>query len=169
LYFTRDGNWVTYTQYPEGNLWRSRVDGKERVQLTSGGLYAFRPRWSPDGMHIVFFGRYPHHPWKLYLVSANGGIPTQLISDDGNEGDPTWSADGKNLAFGRLPWIPGAPEQPLLYILDLSSRQATLLPGSEGLFSPRWSPSGRYIAVLNADSTKLMLYDFQTNSWRQLA
>lgn len=169
LYFTSDGKWVTYTQYPEGSLWRARVDGKERVQLTSGSVYAFRPRWSPDGKNIVFFGPYPHRPWKLYLLSANGGTPAQLTPDEANEGDPTWSADGKKLAFGRLPWLPGAPEKPLLYILDLTSKQVTALPGSEGLFSPRWSPSGRYLVALNADSTKLMLYDFQTTRWRQLA
>jgi hypothetical protein len=37
------------------------------------------------------------------------------------------------------------------------------------LFSPRWSPSGRYIAALSADSGKLMLCDLQTGNWRQLA
>ena len=169
LYFTRDGQWVAYTQYPEGSLWRSRVDGSQRMQLTSGGVRAFRPRWSPDGTNIVFFGTSPHHPWKLYLLPAKGGTPTQLIFDDANEGDPTWSPDGKKIAFGRLPWLLGASEQPFLYIVDLRSMQVTPVLGSQGLFSPRWSPSGRYLVALNADSTKLMLYDFETSQWRQLA
>jgi len=169
LDFTRDGRWIAYTQYPEGSLWRARADGAEGVQLTPGTLYAFRPRWSPDGTNIVFFGPYLNRPWKLYLLPANGGTPTQLISGDANEGDPTWSPDGTKLAFGRLPWMPGAAEKIVLFILDLSSRRVTPLPGSDGLFSPRWSPSGRYIVALSADSTRLMLYDFQTNNWRQLA
>jgi Tol biopolymer transport system component/DNA-binding winged helix-turn-helix (wHTH) protein len=169
LDFTRDGKWVVYTQYPEGNVWRSRADGKDRVQLTSGTLYAFRPRWSPDATNIVFFGPRSHHPWKLYLLPANGGTPTQLIPGDENEGDPTWSPDGRRIAFGRLPWMPGTSQKPELYILDLASKGVTPLPGSQGLFSPRWSPSGRYIVALDTDSTKLMLYDFQTSSWRLLA
>jgi Tol biopolymer transport system component/DNA-binding winged helix-turn-helix (wHTH) protein len=169
LDFTRDGKWVVYTQYPEGNVWRSRADGKDRVQLTSGTLYAFRPRWSPDATNIVFFGPRAHHPWKLYSLPANGGTPTQLIPGDENEGDPTWSPDGRRIAFGRLPWMPGTSQKPELYILDLASKGVTPLPGSEGLFSPRWSPSGRYIVALETDSTKLMLYDFQTSSWRLLA
>lgn len=44
-----------------------------------------------------------------------------------------------------------------------------MLPDSDGLFSPRWSSSGRYIAALSTDSTKLLLYDFETRRWRQLA
>src|SRR5215469_11169832 len=32
--FSRDGNWVAYTSYPDHALWRSRADGSERLQLT---------------------------------------------------------------------------------------------------------------------------------------
>ena len=169
LDFSRDGKWVAYTQYPEGSLWRARSDGSERVQLTAGPLYVFRPRWSPDGANLVFFGPAPGHPWKLYLVSRGGGTPKQLLSDDANEGDPTWSPDGTRLAFGRLPWMPGSGETPSLFILDLDSMHVSIVPGSENLFSPRWSPSGRYLAAVSADSSKLMLYDFQSRIWRQLA
>jgi Tol biopolymer transport system component len=169
LDFSKDGRWVAYTQYPEGSLWRARSDGSERVQLTSGPLYVFRPRWSPDGANLVFFGPAPGHPWKLYLVPKGGGTPKQLITGDDDEGDPTWSPDGTRLAFGRLPWMPGSRATPSLLILDLNSMHSSTVPGSENLFSPRWSPSGRYLAAVSADSSKLMLYDFQSGNWRQLA
>jgi dipeptidyl aminopeptidase/acylaminoacyl peptidase len=119
--------------------------------------------------NLVFFGPAPGHPWKLYLLSKSGGTSKQLIADDANEGDPTWSPDGTHLAFGRLPWMPGSGETPSLFILDLDSMHASTVPGSENLFSPRWSPSGRYLAAVSADSSKLMLYDFQSRNWRQLA
>jgi Tol biopolymer transport system component len=42
------------------------------------------------------------------------------------------------------------------------------LPGSDGLFAPRWSPDGRYMAVLQVDLTKLLLFDFRTKKWSEL-
>jgi serine/threonine protein kinase/Tol biopolymer transport system component len=52
--FSKDGNWVAYVTYPEGALWRSKVDGTQRLQLSFPPLHVFSPRWSPDGKHIAF-------------------------------------------------------------------------------------------------------------------
>jgi Tol biopolymer transport system component len=43
------------------------------------------------------------------------------------------------------------------------------LPQSEGLFSPHWSPNGRYVAAMSLNQRKLMLFDFATQSWTELA
>jgi Tol biopolymer transport system component len=51
--------------------------------------------------------------------------------------------------------------------MDLRSRQVSTLPGSEGLFSPRWSPDGRHIAAAQAGSNTLWLFDFSSRRWRQ--
>jgi hypothetical protein len=44
--FSRDRKWIAYTSLPSHDLWRSRVDGSERLQLTSGSNPAVLPRWS---------------------------------------------------------------------------------------------------------------------------
>jgi hypothetical protein len=54
-------------------------------------------------------------------------------------------------------------------ILELSSGRISELPHSEGLFSPRWSPDGHYIAALTLDQQKVMLYDVAARTWRMLA
>src|SRR5260370_33762976 len=45
-----------------------------------------------------------------------------------------------------------------------------MLPGSRGrFFSPRWSPDGRYILAMSIGSGDLVLFDFQTQNWTELA
>jgi serine/threonine protein kinase len=59
LNFSRDGKWITYVAYPEGSLWRSKVDGSERLQLTTESQFGFtyQPRWSPDGRPVIITER----------------------------------------------------------------------------------------------------------------
>lgn len=45
---SRDGRWVAYSSFPEGDLWRARVDGTEKLKLASG-MFALSIGWSPDG------------------------------------------------------------------------------------------------------------------------
>jgi Tol biopolymer transport system component len=167
LDFSRDGERVAYVTYPEGNLWRSKVDGEQRRQLSFPPMRAVLPRWSPDGKQIVFMASTPGKPWKSYLVSAEGGIPQQLTPDERTEIDPGWSPDGKTLVFHA-----GAARDPsnsAIYLLEVSTRRPSKLSGSEGLMSPRWSPDGRYIVANNVGlQSKLRLYDFTTQKWSEL-
>ncbi len=133
--FTRDGEWVTYTDFPEETLWRMKMDGSQRLHLARLPMRAIAPRWSPDGKQIAFMGLEPSNPWKIYLISADGGIPRQLTKEDRTEGDPTWSPDGNSLIFGLYP-TPENPNLPI-YLYDLTTRQASPLPGSEGLWRPQ--------------------------------
>src|SRR5262249_48635874 len=165
LDFSRDGAWVVYVTYPEGSLWRSNVDGSKRLQLTYPPMQAGLPCWSPDGKQIAFAARVPGKDWKIYLVSAEGGNPQQLTPDARFENDPTWSPDGNSLVFG----VGNPPEPSAIYLLEVRTRQGSLLPGSEGLFSPRWSPDRRYIAALVGSQNTLMLFDFTTQKWTELA
>jgi serine/threonine protein kinase/Tol biopolymer transport system component len=168
--FSRDGQWVTYVAFPENTLWRSRADGSERQQLTYPPMEAELPRWSPDGTRIVFSGSRPGKARKIYLISAAGGNVQELMQEERTEADPTWSPDGNSLVFGRMPSLEfGSAGQVNIQILDLRSNQLSTLPDSDGLYSPRWSPDGRYIAAMPSDSSKLMLFDFTTKKWSELA
>jgi Tol biopolymer transport system component len=52
--------------------------------------------------------------------------------------------------------------------MDLKTREVTTLAGSDGLYSPRCSPDGRYIAALRQGPETLMLFDFSTQKWVQV-
>jgi hypothetical protein len=42
--FSKDGQWVAYVTYPDGILWRSRVDGSDRFKLTNPPLQTILPK-----------------------------------------------------------------------------------------------------------------------------
>ena len=168
LDFSRDGKWVTYVTFPEGTLWRSRVDGSERLQLTAPPLHAVLPRWSPDSTRIAFSGMLAGNNAKLYLVSAEGGNPELLSQRQDPEEvdvDATWTADGNSLVFGGSIFNPECK----ISSIDLRTRQISVVSGSEGMSSPRVSPDGRYIYAEMESNHKIFLYDQQTQTWSELA
>jgi Tol biopolymer transport system component len=162
--FSHDGKWVSYTTVPDSTLWRSRVDGSERLQLTYLPGIATLPVWSPDGMQIAYILAQVGKPWKVFLISAQGGAPQELLPEQVNEVDATWSPDGTQLAFGRSSTTTKETD---IQLVDMKTHQASSrLPGSAGLFSPRWSPDGRYLLAVSIEgSKKLLLYDFTTQKW----
>jgi Tol biopolymer transport system component len=126
------------------------------------------PRWSPDGKKIVYYGLQPGKPYRIYIVPAEGGAPSEVMPappDQAPQSDPVWSPDGETIAFGGTP---AAPPRIPIRILDLKTHQVSTLPDSDDLFSPRWSPDGRYMAAMPYDSLGLKLYDFKTQKWSLL-
>jgi Tol biopolymer transport system component len=164
--FSKDAKWVAYVTYPESTLWRSKLDGSQRIQLTYPPLTAVLPSWSPDGRQIVFYGLTPGRKSRLYAVSADGGTPRELIPEDSQqEWDATWSADGTKIAFGGAAGDPSST----IRILDVATGQIATLPDSKGVFSPRWSPDGRHLVALAFASRGIRLFDFTTQKWNEIA
>jgi Tol biopolymer transport system component len=169
LSYSSDGQWLAYSAYPDGTLWRSRRDGSQRVQLTSAPLVAYMPRWSPDATKIVFMGEMPGKPWQVYLIPGDGGTPERLAPSDRNQGDPGWSPDGRQLVYAGQALPEERARENVIRVLDLSSGSEAIVPGSEGMWSPRWSPDGRYLAAMSNNTQQLKLFDFTTNKWSELA
>jgi DNA-binding winged helix-turn-helix (wHTH) protein/Tol biopolymer transport system component len=156
--FSPDGAWVAYVKFPQGELWRSRTNGSEALQLSSRPLITASPSWSADGSRIAFSGQTSGQNWQLYVVPANGGAP-QLLPGSAEGHAPTWSPDGTALAFHLDGWA----TQSRIRIIDLNHLQISDVPGSQGFVLPQWSRDGRYMAAVSY--TKLVLFDFKTGKW----
>jgi serine/threonine protein kinase/Tol biopolymer transport system component len=163
---SKDGQWAAYVSFPEGTLWKSKSDGSQRIQLTYPPLSVRLPSWSPDGRQIVFYAFSPGQKAKMYMIAAEGGSPREMIPENSpEEWDPSWSSDGISIAFGAAPADPNGT----IRILDVRTNQISTLPGSKGLFSPRWSPDGRYIVAMPFQSRSLKLFDLATQKWDEIA
>ena len=153
-----DKKWMAYVDYPRHHLWRSKLDGSEKRQLTD--IFSSMPQWSPDSKQIVF------SDWhQLYLISVDGGSPEKLIPDAHNEVAPSWWPDGKAIAFNDFP-IPG--HLPGIKVLDLITRKISVMNGSEGFYVPSWSPDGKYLVAIAQNPPRMVLYSAQSSTWKDL-
>jgi Tol biopolymer transport system component len=162
--FSSDRQWAAYVTFPEGILWRSKLDGSQRMQLTYPPLQSFQPWWSPDGKRIAFMGISTDRHWHIYVVSADGGTPEQLTLGTTGQQDPSWSPDGNSMVFtenGKN------PNEDSIHLLNLKTGGIVAIAGSEGICCPRWSPDGRYIAAIR-NSGGLGLFDLTTQKWQLL-
>lgn len=168
--FAPDRKTIAYTAYPEGTIWLARTDGSARKQLTYRPYVARFPRWSPDGRTLVFLAGQPGSAWRLYLADVASGAIRPLLKDTSNQGVANWSPDGGKLSLGRLPnYATGKDSELCIQIYDLMRHSLTTLRGSQGLWTPRWSPDGRYLAAVGGDKRLLRLYDMQHGTWSDLA
>jgi eukaryotic-like serine/threonine-protein kinase len=179
LEFSRDGKWVAYVSVPEGSLFRAAADGSQRVQLTWPPLHTALPRWSPDGKQIAFDASLPGKQTRVHIVPADGGSPQQVTNGEAGEHgdhDPSWSPDGASIAFGAVASNkPASTRSPLaradtsIHVVDVKTHRVSTLLGSQGMWSPRWSPVGHVIAGLSSfDERGLVLYDLRNQTQTEL-
>ena len=164
--FSSDGQWLAYSTFPDGILWRSRVDGTQKLQLTSTvPIFAGSPQWSPDGKQIAFAGGDPDHPGHLYVISADGGAPHLLPGAESNAAFPSWMPDGVSILFLASE---GTGLAGSVKMVDLKTLQVTSIPDSQHLSFPVVSPDGHHISATSVDGQKLILFDFSTRKWSDL-
>ena len=163
--FSRDGKWVAYTSLPEGNLWRSRTDGSEKLQLTSAPAFATLPAWSPDGSQIAFVSVEPGRHQQIHLVPVNGGVDRELAVAQFDAFRVSWAPDGKSILFADFA---GSPVSSIRSV-DVNTLSVSTFPQSERLLWPTLSPDGHFVVAATLDGQKLMLFDVGTQKWSQLA
>ena len=157
LVVSPDRKWMAYTDYPRGYLWRCKLDGSEKLQLTA--TYAQMLTWSPDSKWIAY------SDWQeLYRVSVDSGAPEKLTSEGFTEVLPNWSPDGKSIYFNDYP-IAGHLR---IRILDLETKKVSSMPGSDGYYAPLWSPDGQYLAAIQNPPKSQAIYSVKTKQWKQV-
>jgi eukaryotic-like serine/threonine-protein kinase len=153
-----DKKWMAYKDYPQRRLWRSRLDGSEKLQLTDS--FAWMPKWSPDSKWIAFSDFK-----EIYRVSIDGGTPEKLTAEGKTELAPNWWPDGKSIAFNDYP-LPG---QALgIKVLDLETRKVSIMPGAENFYVPSWSPDGKYMVAIAQNPSRMVLYTAASGTWKDL-
>ena len=100
----KDDAWTPSQVYPWNRLWVLNVADRKASQITRGAFHVTGFSFSPDGRRLALAAQpTPLIPDNfnsdLYVVSASGGSPTELVRRKGTDSSPSWSPDGKWIAF----------------------------------------------------------------------
>jgi len=149
---------------PGGRGQGREVIGLERKSSTVFLRVAIDVRRSVKGRIAFSAGAHPHE--DVYVVNADGSGLRRLTDDPGADFDPSWSPDGRRIAYRHEGG--GGDATAEIYVMNADGsqkRNLTRRPGQD--HSPAWSPDGRRIAfasvrggpmpsiwVMNADGSK---------------
>jgi len=137
----------------EATLYLADANGTNVRQLGPAPVRGVSPSWSPDGKRLAFVsfvdGNDPPcdaascpPSGELYVVRADGSGLTRLTRSRADDEHPSWSPDGRRLAYssgfsqrrqGHLRW---------LMVMPANGGRAVRVGRFAGVLDPSWSPAG---------------------------
>jgi serine/threonine protein kinase/Tol biopolymer transport system component len=142
-------------------IWSMNGDGTDLRQVTFGPGDKSQPRWSPDGLRLLYVAPGGRDLYgnelglDIFLINLDGSLaPVNLTQSIGDDSDPAWSPDGKSLAFTstrvgdlRQVYLVDLDCQPPPGGCSLASQPHNLSAGYAVEYFPAWSPDGLRLAV----------------------
>lgn len=163
---SHDGEWIAYTLHPEGTLWKSRLDGSGRVQLSAPGEFAKSPQWSADDRSLIYV-REKNGGNTIARVNAAGGGSRTTVAGIRDVRQIAYAPVGEKIAFESQSGTNHF--ESAIFILKLGDHSIETLPASSGLSSVKWSPDARYLSAVTNDQSKLKLFDVTTQTWHDIS
>jgi Tol biopolymer transport system component len=151
---------------PVGFLYVVRADGTGLVQLSrressARAGYFGRYRWSPDGTQIATdYGGNATSARSVLLIDVGSQREQELESLGRDASHPSWSPDGRSLAYWRT--VEPHVSSWQVVLLDLATRRETVLPHlNASAESIAWAPDGTAVTVTDCGPTtcRLLLLD----------
>jgi TolB protein len=130
---SNDGSMEIYVSNLDGS-------GPRRLTRTQKGIN-ISPRWNPrTGREIAFISNRGGSP-QIYVMDSSGSNQRPLISRGGHSDSPSWSPDGRYIAFTY-----GGAGSFQVFVADVASGQLLQLTSQGRNESPTWSPDSRHLA-----------------------
>ena len=100
-----------------------------------------QPEWHPDGDRIVFTSQRNETGFDLWELDVATGLSWRVTSLPGDESEPAWSADGRNLVY-----VSHHEDRWSLMLRRFGEADRALITSEEPLSAPSWRPDGSLIS-----------------------
>ncbi len=165
LHYKSDGNGFTLRK--KSHLFRVNIEDLSTKQLTNGDFDVFSSAVSPNGKHIAFGRtrkdiREPHQV-DLWLMKSDGSHKQQLTCQIASVADPSWSPNGRWIAFNGSDECGNSVAWLSLY--DLNTNEVKTFKDDEIETGPvLWSEDSQFLTYVRAEHgvTGLVRMNIQT-------
>lgn len=136
------------------------LDDNSAFLLTDGSFDSVQPSWSPDGTTLAFSSKRAGDPDRhrnsdIWLIEAvEGAEARQLTTWEGPDSRPTFSPDGRRIAYlrgGPAKYSGYDPTELAVISVDGVEPSLPTADVDRHLSSPQWSLDGKRIHFLMAD------------------
>ncbi|MDR2926351.1 MAG: Tol-Pal system beta propeller repeat protein TolB [Azoarcus sp.] len=142
---------VVLTKDGLSQLYVINADGSGARRLATSPGIDTEPAWSSDGQSVYFTSDRNGAP-QIYRLNVSSGSVERITFESAYNVSPRPSADGKRLAF-----ITNSGGHFRVAVMDLSSRQTTILTDSSRDESPSFAPNSNMILYATEVGGKGML------------
>jgi Tol biopolymer transport system component len=143
--------------YDQTSLWMMNARGDGVTELLPSGAYGWilqgHAEWSPDGLELAMFGGSRLSP-QIFITDRLGRHPRQITDRGGSNLDPSWSPDGRTIAFTGCPNRVCFPGNQEIYEVAASGGGPVRITHDDIRDQdPYYSPDGSWIAWLSQTSS----------------
>ena len=137
-----DASSIVYTAIADDDngIWLHELANNTTRRLSDSSYFDLHPAWHPSGVRITYVSDRKGTGYDLWEVDVPTGLHWRLSSQAGDETEPAWSADGRDLVY-----VHHEDDQWSLVLRRLGESEEVLVSSTDRLAGPSWRPDGSLV------------------------